>query len=579
MNKLTRLLIPLSTLLIVGCNAPQPQTTIPTTDPTPPSTTTPPQSNSTLPAYFQTGDVTFSTSQEIQILSQKKKDAILAGVNKDADPQSQIKWTDIEPLIHFYNVGQITNSSYKGQDLVLYKQDCDGPCYVAEIDRFAYDKTNQKLTLLAKHSSPADGSFGTGYSSFFADATDKSTELKGVSLPEKIQIPNTDKYLTLEIRDELLNDQLPTFNSTFEDPTYGTVYYNVSQDNLQNTGCFYVKAPDGTASKYKYDPAFFVPGGEGKGFKALTVTWQDGSTPTDIANTYAFNQGGCGFGGNCYTIESVDENTVSLVGKGSNGVNLYESKDPKNNKTIKDLFDLYTSIGSYDDNGNQKPQLSFEDFLKIHPVLFWKDPLNRWSLIINNQVKPAVECGKPVIYLYPQKTTDVNVQVGIEKLTKTIPDYSRTGWTVKAEPNGQLYNYSDGKNYPYLFWEGQSTGTNSADSGFVIERSKLSAFFDDSLAKLGLNKQETSDFKDFWVAKMLDNRQPYFFISFIGTQAFNKVAPLTITPAPDSLLRVFMYYQPLENFINVPKEELRAPIRKGFSVVEWGGTSSVPWKK
>ena len=48
-------------------------------------------------------------------------------------------------------------------------------------------------------------------------------------------------------------------------------------------------------------------------------------------------------------------------------------------------------------------------------------------------------------------------------------------------------------------------------------------------------------------------------------------APLTVTPAPDSVLRVFMAWQALEEPVELPEQELPAFQRQGFTLVEWGG--------
>ena len=48
--------------------------------------------------------------------------------------------------------------------------------------------------------------------------------------------------------------------------------------------------------------------------------------------------------------------------------------------------------------------------------------------------------------------------------------------------------------------------------------------------------------------------------------------PLTITPAPDTTIRISMEYKGLENTIEVEKQSLETPERKGFVAVEWGGT-------
>ena len=48
--------------------------------------------------------------------------------------------------------------------------------------------------------------------------------------------------------------------------------------------------------------------------------------------------------------------------------------------------------------------------------------------------------------------------------------------------------------------------------------------------------------------------------------------PLTITPEPDTTIRVLMEYKGLENSIKVEEQSLETPGRKGLVAVEWGGT-------
>jgi endoglucanase len=47
---------------------------------------------------------------------------------------------------------------------------------------------------------------------------------------------------------------------------------------------------------------------------------------------------------------------------------------------------------------------------------------------------------------------------------------------------------------------------------------------------------------------------------------------LDINPAPDSLLRVFMAYYPTDSEVEVEPQSFDAFVRKGFTVVEWGGS-------
>lgn len=67
------------------------------------------------------------------------------------------------------------------------------------------------------------------------------------------------------------------------------------------------------------------------------------------------------------------------------------------------------------------------------------------------------------------------------------------------------------------------------------------------------------------------NKNKYNLISF-KEKEYTDLAKLNISPSPDSILRVFMVFKPLDNEIEVQKQELETFNREGFTVVEWGGT-------
>ncbi|MEG2851747.1 MAG: hypothetical protein RR879_02705, partial [Hydrogenoanaerobacterium sp.] len=77
------------------------------------------------------------------------------------------------------------------------------------------------------------------------------------------------------------------------------------------------------------------------------------------------------------------------------------------------------------------------------------------------------------------------------------------------------------------------------------------------------------DFISYWVPRLKD--APYNLITFAGEQ-YEQLAPLTVTPAPDSILRVHMVYKPINVPANLIEQKLKPFTRKGFTVVEWGGT-------
>ena len=63
---------------------------------------------------------------------------------------------------------------------------------------------------------------------------------------------------------------------------------------------------------------------------------------------------------------------------------------------------------------------------------------------------------------------------------------------------------------------------------------------------------------------------PYNVISF-QTDAYTDAAQLNVSPAPDSVIRVFMTWYASDEAVDVPAQELTAPARTGFTAVEWGG--------
>ena len=176
-------------------------------------------------------------------------------------------------------------------------------------------------------------------------------------------------------------------------------------------------------------------------------------------------------------------------------------------------------------------------------------------------------CYKPVIYLYPEEETTVDVQLALNgEFLYTYPKY-KDGWTVTAAPDGTLTDES-GKTYPYLFWEGKLNADYDLSHGFCVKGEDTEAFLSEKLAVLGLNDSEIADFTEFWVSCM--ERNPYNVISF-QTDAYTDAAQLNISPAPDSVIRVFMTWYPSDEAVDIPEQELTSPERTGFTAVEWGG--------
>jgi hypothetical protein len=176
---------------------------------------------------------------------------------------------------------------------------------------------------------------------------------------------------------------------------------------------------------------------------------------------------------------------------------------------------------------------------------------------------------KPVDYFYPTAEMEVTVTLDYDgDLTCVYPAFDRgTIWTVTAQPDGTLTD-AHGQTYNYLYWEGVTDIEYDFSQGFCVAGSGTAAFLEDALAQLGLTRQEANEFIVYWLPQMQDN--PYNLIAF-QTDAYTDHARLTVSPEPDSLLRVFMAWKPLNTPVDIPTQTLPAFIRTGFTVVEWGG--------
>ena len=175
---------------------------------------------------------------------------------------------------------------------------------------------------------------------------------------------------------------------------------------------------------------------------------------------------------------------------------------------------------------------------------------------------------KPVLYLYPEKETEVKVRLDYDgELTCTYPACGEEGWTVTAAPDGTLTD-AKGQTYNYLYWEGLSDGDYDFSQGFCVPGADTAAFLEKSLAKLGLTRREANEFIVYWLPRM--EASAYNLIAF-QEEAYTDRAKLAITPTPDSLLRVFMAWRPLTEPVEIPEQDLPAFNRTGFAAVEWGG--------
>lgn len=217
---------------------------------------------------------------------------------------------------------------------------------------------------------------------------------------------------------------------------------------------------------------------------------------------------------------------------------------------------IVTYENTYYDEENQRVEV---DFLTVKASEMTIDP-NKFTA-----------AAKPVIYLYPEQETDVSVTLDLSgQLTCTYPAYDGL-WQVTAAPDGTLTD-KKGQTYNYLYWEGLADMEYDFSEGFCVKGEDTAAFLEWALAELGLNRREANEFIVYWLPLMEAN--PYNIIAF-QQENYTDAARLEVTPAPDTVIRVFMAWYGTDLYTEIEPQDLSAPDRYGFTLIEWGGTEVI----
>lgn len=253
-------------------------------------------------------------------------------------------------------------------------------------------------------------------------------------------------------------------------------------------------------------------------------------------------------------------------------VNVYYSIDGANARQVSKngMITIPSTAGSHIFQFFYNDQFAevYSDSLKIEAGHRDKYTVNLNSGIQRNFVL------KPVIYLYPQLSTEVEVKIDIHGEDAFLyPTYSDS-WEFTAEPNGDL-TFDDNQTYNYLFWEAANNRVISpeqTESGFFVKGKNAIKFLEEKLTTAGFNSEEQADFITFWGPRMAQNNLN--FVHFEFNDLCTKYADLDISPKPDYLYRIFMVWGSVSEEFEVKEQEIKQFNRSGFSVLEWGGQES-----
>jgi hypothetical protein len=318
----------------------------------------------------------------------------------------------------------------------------------------------------------------------------------------------------------------------------------------------------------------------------------------------------CGVSPSAHIAEHILPSDVRKIGTHDSGIDLYVLVDKKHPileaQYIEkvDQYDKETFLQMNSRTGVKKMP-TYDEYTASNPVLLFKDAWGRFVIVGEYEYMIEGGCGKPVIYLYPKTTTDINIQFKNPTLfTVDIPKYDyQKGWNIRAQSNGvltdlspentdcELLNYSTKSRllkivsgseyaheacvhnqYPYIYWAGNTEGVYpKKKEGFVVRKDQIGLEITKQMYHMGFSEKETSDMLAYWQPYLLHKNAPYYRLSFIQTAEMNRFIPMKVIPQPDSVLRMFLDWEPLEEKVSIEPQNIVPVKREGFVYVEWGG--------
>ncbi|CAA7263591.1 unnamed protein product [Cyclocybe aegerita] len=230
---------------------------------------------------------------------------------------------------------------------------------------------------------------------------------------------------------------------------------------------------------------------------------------------------------------------------------------------------------------------------------------------------------KPVIYLFAPDLLEATVRLslspqwGLSAIYPVVPitqgtteSLEKVIWSVRVNPGGTLMEHITGLEVAYLFWEATTNhippaspthGTQlhesfdpshpilNAENSVVIPVTNITPYLDKELQELGLHTEARMSFISFWLPAMLKHK--YIALRFLPQDAYERAAPLAVTPRPDVITRVYMVFQGVgdEDLASWDAARKRGTKEQGiwkyivgvdksriedkglFRVLEWGG--------
>ncbi len=292
------------------------------------------------------------------------------------------------------------------------------------------------------------------------------------------------------------------------------------------------------------------------------------------------------FPGYCNLLKTKD---VDLKGKmrvygeikASNGIRPLEAPIIVSvNKRVVDtvtngLFELQFSPGAKIKNISFRSLYGRYHTMSSGKIAFQANKSLKYEVGLEEYVR-EIMTEKPVIYLYSDEDREVDLNLNINgQLKFSYPEY-KNGWTCTARSDGSIE--VNGQSYDYLFYDAAITlEAYRPHEGFVVAGRDVITFLETNLAKIGLNASERNDFITYWAPRMVKNE--FNHVQFLINEDYDAISTIDVSPKPETSIRLHMFFQKVKADHTVIDQELQVSERKGFTLIEWGGTEIKSSKK
>ncbi|KAK7056622.1 hypothetical protein VNI00_002339 [Paramarasmius palmivorus] len=157
--------------------------------------------------------------------------------------------------------------------------------------------------------------------------------------------------------------------------------------------------------------------------------------------------------------------------------------------------------------------------------------------------------GKPVIYLFSPNKRESRVELSLvpewefSAIYPVVPiKKSSKGQhihgSVRTTPDGHLEDLATGLDVAYLFWE-----AHPSDS-VLLHIAEVPKYLDRSLIALGLHTEARTSFITYWLPSLL--KHTHVALRYLPQAAYERAAPLSVTPTPDVVTRIFMLFKGID---------------------------------